>query len=143
MAERRVNPERRTRVLIPESLERRGERRQGVSQERRDSPRRGIALDVREPGGTSRSCQGDLSVSGASFVTTAPPAGELVQLMFSLPTYAGPIVASACVVSRCGALLGTQVGVAFTDIDVEAQLAIAQWVDDGRGDEPIFAAATT
>jgi hypothetical protein len=60
-----------------------------------------------------------------------------VQLTFTLPTHAGPITASGFVVSRWGALQGTQVGVAFTDIDVEAQLAIAQWLDD----EPLFASA--
>ena len=134
MAERRVNSERRTRHLIPESLERRAERR---DEERRDSPRRAIALDVREHGGKARACQGDLSINGASFVTTSPPEGELVQLAFTLPTYVGPILASAYVVSRCGALKGTQVGVAFTDIEVDAQLAIAQWLDD----EPLFADA--
>jgi hypothetical protein len=131
MAERRVNFERRNRHLIPEALERRAERR---AEERRDSPRRRIALEVREPGGHARACEGDLSISGASFITTAPPSGELVSLGFTLPTFAGPILASAYVVSRCGALEGTQIRVTFTDIDVEAQLAIAQWMDD----EPLF-----
>ena len=42
---------RRTRSLIPEPLTRKRERRED---ERRDSPRREIALDVREPGRKSR-----------------------------------------------------------------------------------------
>jgi hypothetical protein len=87
-----------------------------------------------EPGAAWRSCIGDLSVTGAAFVTGSPPAGDLVELEFSLPTFDGPITTSAFVVSRCGAFQGTQVGVAFTDIDVEMQLAIAQWLDD----EPLF-----
>lgn len=134
MAERRVKSERRTRDLIPESLERRGERR---SEDRRDSPRRSLVLQVSEHGGRPRACPGDLSINGASFLTTSPPAGELVQLTFTLPTYAGAISASGYVVSRWGTPHGTQVGVAFTDIDVEGQLAIAQWLDD----EPLFASA--
>jgi hypothetical protein len=73
---------------------------------------------------------GDLSVSGASFLTTAPPAGKQVQLMFSLPTYVGPITATGCVVGRSGVPEGTLVSVAFSDIEVEAQLAIAQWFDE-------------
>lgn len=112
---------------MPEPLSRRGERRE---EERRDCPRRAITLDVREPGSKGRSCMGDLSVSGASFVTTAPPVGKLVELMFSLPTYRGPIMATGCVVARSGLPQGTMVSVAFADIDVDAQLAIAQWFDE-------------
>ncbi len=128
MTDRRV-AERRTRPLVAEALTRKKERR---GDERRDSPRREIALDVREPGQKTRSCLGDLSISGASFVTSCPPAGDAVELMFSVPTYSGPIVASAVIVARRGAEKGTQVSVVFTDIDVEAELAIAQWFDDTR-----------
>ncbi len=119
--------QRRTRALVPEPLTRRRERR---GDERRDSPRREIALDVREPGRKSRSCMGDLSVGGASFVTTAPPMGDSVQLLFSVPTFVGPIEASAVVVARRGAEKGTHLSVVFTDLDIEAELAIAQWFDD-------------
>lgn len=128
MTDRRV-AERRNRPLIAEALTRKKERR---GDERRDSPRREIALDVREPGQKTRSCLGDLSVSGASFITVAPPAGDSVELMFSVPTFTGPIIASAVVVARRGVEKGTQVSVVFTDIDVEAELAIAQWFDDAR-----------
>ena len=126
MTERRAKS-RRTRALIPEPLTRKRERRED---ERRDSPRKDIALDVREPGRKSRSCTGDLSVGGASFITTAPPAGDTVELLFTIPTYAGPIIASAVVVARRGLPKGTQVSVVFIDLDVEAELAIAQWFDD-------------
>jgi hypothetical protein len=131
MPERRVRTERRLRPLIEEPLERKRDRRVAStsSAERRDSPRRAIALDVREPGKKARSCAGDLSVEGASFVTQAPPAGEVVQVMFTVPTYVGPIIAQGCIVGRKGTFTGTQVSIAFTDIDVEAQLAIAQWFD--------------
>jgi hypothetical protein len=69
-------------------------------------------------------------VGGASFVTTAPPLTDSVELLFTVPTYAGPIVASAVVVARRGLSKGTQVSVVFTDLDVEAELAIAQWFDE-------------
>ena len=127
MPDRRAGSDRRTRLAVPEALSRRAERRE---EERRDCPRKPIALDVREPGGRSRSCLGDLSVSGASFITTAPPAKELVELMFSLPTYVGPITATGWVVARTGLPEGTMVSVAFADIDIDAQLAIAQWFDE-------------
>lgn len=124
--ERRAGVERRARHLIPEGLERKAERRES---ERRDSPRRAVAMDVREPGCRARSCVGDLSVDGAAFVTLAPPTGDEVELLVSIPTYVGPIMARAQVVGRRPAARGVQVSVAFTDLDVEAQLAIAQWLE--------------
>jgi hypothetical protein len=135
MTDRRTT-NRRTRELVPEPLTRRRERR---GDERRDSPRREIALDVREPGKKSRSCMGDLSVGGASFVTTSPPAGDSVELMFNIPTYVGPIVASAAVIARRGLEKGTQLSVVFTDLEVDAELAIAQWFDDLKVTPPRMA----
>ncbi|GMU58936.1 MAG: hypothetical protein AMXMBFR34_06990 [Myxococcaceae bacterium] len=125
MRDRRVRSERRERHLIPEPLERKKERR---GDERRDSPRRLIALDVREPGKRSRSCVGDLSVDGAAFVTTTPPAGEVVEVMFCVPTYVGPIVTRGQIVARNGLKAGVQVSVTFPEMDVEAQLAVAEWL---------------
>lgn len=100
------------------------------SHDRRDYPRFDIALDVREPKGRSRSCFGDLSPEGASFITTAPPLGDAVLLRVHLPNVDGPIIAAAKVVARSGLANGTQVSVAFTDIHVDAQLAIAEWAHD-------------
>jgi hypothetical protein len=125
MNDRRTGP-RRTRELVPEPLTRKRERR---GDERRDSPRCEIALDVREPGRKSRPVTGDLSIGGASFVTTAPPMGDALELMFTIPTYAGPIITSGVIVARRGSTKGTQVSVVFTDLEVEAELAIAQWLD--------------
>lgn len=125
MNDRRVS-DRRTRSIVAEPISRKRERR---DEERRESPRREIALDVREPGKKSRSCVGDLSISGASFITTTPPMSDSVQMMFSVPGYVGPIIASGVVVARRGAVKGTQVSIVFTDIDVEAELAIAQWME--------------
>lgn len=126
MTDRRA-AERRRRDLIPEALTRKKERR---GDERRDSPRREIALDVKEPGKKGKSCLGDLSVGGASFTTATPPAGDSLELMFTVPTYSGPIVASAVVVARKASGKSTHVSVVFTDLEVEAELAIAQWFDD-------------
>ena len=50
--------------------------------------------------------------------------------MFTLPTYEGPITATGYVVARTGVPQGTMVSVAFADIEVDAQLAIAQWFDE-------------
>ena len=69
-------------------------------------------------------------MAGASFITTTPPSGDSVELLFTIPTYAGPIITSAVVVARREFQLGTQVSVVFIDLDVEAELAIAQWFDE-------------
>lgn len=129
MAERRV-VNRRTRNLVPEPLTRKKERRE---EERRDSPRTEVALDVREPGKKGRSCVGNLSVGGASFVTTEPVTGDSVELMLNIPTYVGPIVVNAVVVGRRTVGDRQQVNVVFVDLDVEVELAIAQWFDDSSG----------
>ncbi len=99
------------------------------NEERRDSPRTEVAYDFKEPNGTWRSTLGDLSVEGAAFITTAPPAGNHVVLKVSIPTFSMPIIAMATIVSRVGQAEGTKVGLTFTDIELEAQLAIAEWVE--------------
>jgi hypothetical protein len=100
------------------------------AEERRDYPRFEVALDVREPNGRSRSCFGDLSPEGAAFVTTAPPLGDVVLLRVHLPDLDGPIIAVGRVLARTGVSAGVQVGVRFTEIDIAAQLAIAEWAQD-------------
>jgi len=122
MSDRRVGKDRRTDRSIHIATRR--------ASERRDFPRHEVALDFREPGGRQRSCVGDLSPEGAAFITTAPPAGDVVHLRFTLPCYDGPVFARAQVVSRAGKLKGAKIGVIFTDIDVDAELAIARWLHD-------------
>jgi hypothetical protein len=97
--------------------------------ERRDSPRREIALDVRELCEFRRPCVGDLSVGGASYVSMAPPVGPVVELMFSVPTYPTPITAVATVVGWEDYDTKTIVHTAFARISLEAELAIARWFD--------------
>ncbi len=99
-------------------------------EERRDFPRLQIALDVREPHGRVRPCVGDLSPEGASFVTSAPPLGDTVLMRFRLPNFAGPVIAAGRVVGRSRSRAGTQVSVTFTKIELEAELAIAEWLQD-------------
>lgn len=118
--------ERRAEAPETEYHERQRPRR---TEERRDSPRWEVALDVREPHKKTRSCIGDLSVEGASYITTMPPMGDEVLLKFTVPTWEGPIVAKGRVVAREGAVQGAQICVTFTEIDLCAQLAIAEWFD--------------
>lgn len=125
MNDRRSTPRRKPQLLAA-SVTRKRERR---GEDRRDCPRCEIALDVREPRRKARAVTGDLSIGGVSFVTTAPPLGDVVSVMFTIPTYVGPIVANGVIVARKGAPKGTQVSVVFTDLEVEAELAIAQWID--------------
>jgi hypothetical protein len=119
MHERRSPSERRNR---PKVTDRR-------SEERRDSPRTQIAYDFKEPNGLWRSTTGDLSVEGASFITTAPPVGDVIVLKVSIPTFAVPLVALGTIVSRVALREGAKIGLKFTDIGVEPQLAIAEWVE--------------
>lgn len=81
-----------------------------------------------EPGGQRRSCVGDLSVDGAAFTSATPPVGDVVELSFCVPTYEGPIVVMGQVIKRSGLKGGTSVSVVFVDLDVDAQLAIAEWL---------------
>jgi len=99
------------------------------AEERRDSPRTEVAYDFKELGGHWRSTLGDLSVEGAAFVTTAPPDGDVVMVKITVPTFSMPIFAIANVVSRRVAAEGIKVGLVFADIELEAQLAIAEWVE--------------
>jgi PilZ domain len=124
--ERRNDSNRRHQRLVDVPLSRKRDRR---DEERRNSPRKEVAFDVREPKKKARSCQGDVSVEGASYITTAPPLGDVVQLMLTIPTYAGPMVAQGRVVARKGVPNGTQISITFTDIDIEAQLALASWIE--------------
>lgn len=126
MLERRTRS-RRNRDLISEPLTRQRERR---GDDRRDWLRKEIALDVREPGRKSRACIGDLSVGGASFVTTTPPYTDTVSVMFTIPTYVGPVIATGTVIARRAVERGAQISIVFTDLEVEAELAIAQWIDE-------------
>ena len=120
MSERRNRTDRRDQRTIHGPSRR--------SHERRDYPRPLVALDVREPGGRLRPCFGDLTPEGAAFITTTPPMGDLVELRFNLPCYEGPVFARAKVVARTGAVMGAQISAVFTEIEVEAELAIAEWL---------------
>lgn len=98
--------------------------------ERRESQRRKVAVALDVPGEATRSFDGDVSLEGASFVTQTEIDRDSVNLTFRVPTFDKPIYAQACVVGRRTLAGTTRVVVAFTNIDDDARLALAQWFDE-------------
>lgn len=89
-----------------------------------------VAYDFKVPGGEWRSTHGDLSAEGASFITSSSIIAKLIIMKIRVPAYADEIVATAVVVSQRQLEDGSsKLGLAFIDVEVDAQLAIAEWVD--------------
>jgi hypothetical protein len=99
--------------------------------DRRDSGRVPIRLMVRDPalGGSYDERPGNLSIGGAYFTDGHPPSGDRLQIRFLLPGAGGEVRAEAEVlrVTREGSAFGTHVR--FLDLPVEAELAIARWLE--------------
>lgn len=101
--------------------------------ERRDSERVPIQLLVRDAalGGSFEPFQGNLGIGGVYFGALHPPIGSRVELRFLVPGARDEIQATGEVlrVSREGATFGAHVK--FVDIPLEAELAIARFLQQG------------
>ncbi len=101
--------------------------------DRRDSQRVRIHLLVREAalGGSFEPFDGNLGIGGVYFDAAHPPFGSHVELRFLLPGAPEEIQALGEVlrVSREGARFGAHVK--FVDIPLEAELAIARFLQQG------------
>jgi len=128
MSDRRTSEDRRTRHLISEALERRGERR---GEERRDSPRRPARFLISDGRGGVVEVEGDLGLGGASWESAAPPRGNTVELACTLPE-AGVVVARLEVVRREARGQKTRLHGSFAGMNVETELRLARWLD-GQG----------
>jgi hypothetical protein len=99
------------------------------SEERRESPRVPMSFQVRRAGSEAvfESHQGDLSLGGCAFRGGALEPGAQLELRFRLPTAAQELQV------RGEALPGsdeTATRVRFSELTVEAELAIARHLDD-------------
>ena len=101
--------------------------------ERRDSGRVPIQLLVRDAalGGSFEPYEGNLALGGVWFDAFHPPFGSRVELRFLVPGASREIQAVGEVlrVSRDGARFGAHVK--FVDIPLEAELAIARFLEQG------------
>ncbi len=98
--------------------------------ERREANRRKVTVVVTLPKELPRSFDGDVSLNGASFVTSLPIPGTSLALSFRVPTQSAPIVVQGWIIGRRPDADRTRVVVAFTNLDDDARLAIADWVGD-------------
>jgi hypothetical protein len=101
--------------------------------DRRESVRVPMRLFVRDAalGGSFEPRDGHLALGGVDFEALHPPAGARLDVRFILPGSEGEIRARAEVlrVSREGARFGTHLK--FTDIPLDAELAIARFLQGG------------
>jgi len=101
--------------------------------DRRDSRRLPIQLLVRDAalGGSFEPYAGNLGIGGVWFEALHPPVGHHLELRFLVPGAREEVRATGDVlrVSREGARFGAHVK--FVDISLEAELAIARFIQQG------------
>jgi|SRR5512132_4173933 hypothetical protein len=101
--------------------------------ERRDSARVPIRLLVRDLalGGSFEPFDGNLGIGGVYFEALHPPVGSAVELRFLVPGAREEVhvLGDVLRVSREGARFGAHVK--FVEIPLEAELAIARWLQQG------------
>ena len=101
--------------------------------DRRDSRRVPIELLVRDAalGGSFENYRGNLALGGVYFDAFPPPAGSRVELRFLVPGGRQEIraVGEVLRVSRDGSRFGAHVR--FVEIGLDAELAIARFLQDG------------
>jgi hypothetical protein len=126
--DRRSKIDRRHLKLVPEPLERFGERREG--EERRSSPRAPLRLWVVDPGesGVPAVYEGEVSLGGASWWTRYPPLAAEVDIHFRLPE-GFETKAHARVLRVLDDGDDHRVQVKFTDLPVKAELALARYLE--------------
>jgi hypothetical protein len=106
---------------------------QQADDDRRDSGRVPIHLLVRDAalGGSFEPYDGNLGIGGVYFDASHPPVGSKVEVRFLVPGAQSEVRATGEVlrVSREGPRFGAHVK--FVDIPLEAELAIARFLQEG------------
>ena len=115
-SDRRVNP------AVPEPLQRRSSRRAG---ERRESVRFSIGFELVPEGDM---VAGELGLGGASYWAPTPPKDDLrgVRTVLAGVTYWLPMRVLSVARERDGFC----VHLGFMELPVQAELAIARWLDE-------------
>jgi len=125
--DRRSRIDRRHLNLVPEPLERFGERR---GEERRTSPRVSQRLWVVDPNesGLPQVHEGEIGLGGASWWTRYPPLSDRVDVNFRLPE--GFEFRTRARVLRIVEDHGDhRVQVRFTDVSLKDELALARYLE--------------
>ncbi len=125
MTDRRTAKDRRSRLDVPEAIERKRPRRAG---DRRLSARYQTPLTLRMDGATL-DVLGELGIGGASFTTRKPPRGPVVQVRARLAPRDEEFVALAAVVGRAKSGERTRVHLEFPELASRAEHQLARWLD--------------
>ena len=121
--------ERRLLGLVPESIERKTERR---GEERRSSPRaprRLWVVDSNE-GGIPKVFEGEIGLGGASWNTAFPPMSEYFEVRFRVPDHEEEVKLAAKLARIVPMGDDNRVQVTFTDLPLRHELAMARYLDD-------------
>jgi hypothetical protein len=114
------------------------ERRKGLrGNERRESPRVPMTFLIRDvaEGGSYSEREGDLSVGGIYWKGKYPPFGTEVEVRFRLPRVPREVRASGEIIRVLDNEGCLDFHVRFIELPVEAELAIAKYIDDVAGTE--------
>jgi uncharacterized protein (TIGR02266 family) len=112
----------------------RNESQGGKAEDRRDSPRVPLRLKVRRAGSTDafEEREGDLSLGGVAWKGNGLTPGTAVEVRLQLPGSADEVEVRGEVLQVTSGAQGPAAHVRFVDLPVEAELAIARFLDDVR-----------
>ncbi len=129
--DRRSDADRRLVAKISDPLERRRARR---SEERRDSPRIRTKLWVRvqSVGGSFEEREGNVGLAGAYFQDRHLPRGTVLEVRFFVPPLREELHLTARVLRTTVEDGQTGLHVAFGDMELEQELALARCLDHAR-----------
>lgn len=103
--------------------------------DRRESDRVPISLYVRDAsqGGSFEEHEGNIALGGFYYAALHPPAGDRIEVRVVLPGSSAEFVAVGEVlrISRDGPRYGAHLR--FLEIPLDAELALARWLQNGRG----------
>ncbi len=109
------------------------EKKKPQDDERRDSPRVKMEFLLRDVGqrdGEWEAREGDLSLGGISWRGKTAPHGTEVDVRFRLPKVTRELRARGEIIRVKAARQGIDFHVRFTELDLQAELAIAKYLDD-------------
>lgn len=101
------------------------------NEERRESPRVPMRLHVRRAGGEAYEARdGDLSLGGFAWHGGALEVGAQVEVRLTLPSTGAELLGRGEVLQVTESAQGPHAHARFVELSVEAELAIARYLDD-------------
>lgn len=110
------------------------ERNNASNEDRRESPRVPLRLEVRRAGGPGsfEPYEGDVSLGGFAWYGGAVGAGSSVEVRFTLPGLGVDVEARGEVLQVTHGAQGPHAHARFVELADDAELAIARYLDDVR-----------